>query len=244
MSMTKFIDYNGKKYEVKEPTISMWMDIMKLKDILDEQEMYVRMISKVTGIKEGEIMDQDATTIRKVGHELYKFMNQDQKTLFKNIELFGVKYSFVDVTKISFGQFVDIDTFLNKEESYRVSNLHELAAYLYTEDGIKYGESDFKARIEVMKELPIKYLEGAVFFLLNSGRALPNLSELYLKSPILWQMMRLKIVLQGFGSGIQRLVSLQKTKFGRLILLLTSPFWLLLIIFLSLWTSIKKKKGK
>ncbi len=77
MSMTKFIDYNGKKYEVKEPTISMWMDIMKLKDILDEQEMYVRMISKVTGIKEGEIMDQDATTIRKVGHELYKFMNQD-----------------------------------------------------------------------------------------------------------------------------------------------------------------------
>ena len=164
MSMTKFIDYNGTKYEVKEPTISMWMDIMKLKDILDEQEMYVRMISKVTGIKESQIMEEDASTIRRVGNELYKFMNQDQKTLFKSIELFGVKYNFVDVTKISFGQFVDIDTFLNKEESYRVSNLQELAAYLYTEDGIKYGESDFKARIEVMKELPIKYLEGAVFF--------------------------------------------------------------------------------
>jgi hypothetical protein len=242
--MTKFIDYDGKKYEVKEPTISMWMDIMKLKDILDEQEMYVRMISKVTGIKESEIMDQDATTIRKVGHELYKFINQDQRQLFKTIELNGIKYNFVDVTKISFGQFVDIDTFLNKEESYRVSNLQELAAYLYTEDGIKYGESDFKARIETMKDLPIKYLEGAVFFLLNSGRALPQLSEVYSKSPILWQMMRLRIVLQGFGSGIRQLVSLQKTKFGKLILLLTSPFWLLLIIFLSLLTSIRRKKNK
>jgi hypothetical protein len=242
--MSQFIDYNGKKYTIEEPTIAMWVDVMKLKDILDEQEMFVRMISKVTGIKTDEIMELDAQTIRRVGSQIYKFLNRDEKKLYKEFELDGVEYEFVNVNKISFGQFVDIDSFLNKEESYRIANLNELAAYLYCEKGTKYSDSDFPTRIESFKQLPIKYLEGSIFFLLNLGRALPNLSQIYSKSPILWQMMRLRIVLSGFGSGIQRLVSLQKTKFGKLILLLTSPLWLLLIIFLSLWTSIRRKKNK
>jgi len=242
--MNQYIDYNGKKYEVKEPTISMWVEIMKLKDILDEQEMFVRMISKVTGLKESIILESDAATIRRVGSELYKFINQDQKDLHRNIEHKGIKYTLVDVNKISFGQFVDIDTFLNKDEGYRIANLNELAAYLYIEEGTKYSESDFKKRIEEFSDLKIKYLESAVFFLLNSGRALQTLSDLYSKSPVMWQMMRLRIVLSGFGSGMQQLVSLQKTKFGKLIMLLTSPLWLPLIIFLSLWISIRKKKNK
>jgi len=242
--MNQYIDYNGKKYEVKEPTISMWVEIMKLKDILDEQEMFVRMISKVTGLKESIILESDAATIRRVGSELYKFINQEQKELYKNIEHKGIKYTLVDVNKISFGQFVDIDTFLNKDEGYRIANLNELAAYLYIEEGTKYSESDFKKRIEEFSDLKIKYLESAVFFLLNSGRALQTLSDLYSKSPVMWQMMRLRIVLSGFGIGMQRLVSLQKTKFGKLIMLLTSPLWLPLIIFLSLWISIRKKKNK
>ena len=230
--MSQYIDYNGKKYEVKEPTISMWVEIMKLKDMLDEQEMFVRMISKVTGLKESIILESDATTIRRVGSELYKFINQDQKELHRNIEHKGIKYTLVDVNKISFGQFVDIDTFLNKDEGYRIANLNELAAYLYIEEGTKYSESDFKKRIEEFSDLKIKYLESAVFFLLNS------------KSPVMWQMMRLRIVLSGFGSGMRQLVSLQKTKFGKLIMLLTSTLWLPLIIFLSLWISIRKKKNK
>lgn len=242
--MSQYIDYNGKKYEVKEPTISMWVEIMKLKDMLDEQEMFVRMISKVTGLKESIILESDATTIRRVGSELYKFINQDQKELHRNIEHKGIKYTLVDVNKISFGQFVDIDTFLNKDEGYRIANLNELAAYLYIEEGTKYSESDFKKRIEEFSDLKIKYLESAVFFLLNSGRALQTLSDLYSKSPVMWQMMRLRIVLSGFGSGMRQLVSLQKTKFGKLIMLLTSPLWLPLIIFLSLWISIRKKKNK
>ena len=242
--MNQYIDYNGKKYEVKEPTISMWVEIMKLKDILDEQEMFVRMISKVTGLKESIILESDAATIRRVGSELYKFINQEQKELHRNIEHKGIKYTLVDVNKISFGQFVDIDTFLNKDEGYRIANLNELAAYLYTEEGTKYSDSDFKKRIDQFSDLPIKYLESSVFFLLSSGRALQSLSDLYSKSPVMWQMMRLRIVLSGFGSGMQRLVSLQKTKFGKLIMLLTSPLWLPLIIFLSLWISIRKKKNK
>lgn len=242
--MNNYIQYNGKKYEVKEPTISMYMDVMKYKDLLDDQDLYVRMISKVTGLSPDEVKQNDASTIRKVGSELYKFINQEETKLFRQIELNGVIYEFVNIDKITFGQFVDIDTYLNKDESYRIQNLNELAAYLFTEQGTKYGDSDFKKRIEVMKNLPIKYLEGAIFFLLNIGRGLPQLSEIYSKNPILWQIMRLRIVLSDFGNGIQQLVTSQKTKFGKLIVLLTFPLLVVLTIFLSLWTLIKRKRNK
>jgi len=38
---TTHIEYQGKKYEVKEPTIETWKNIMVFKDLLDEEEMYV-----------------------------------------------------------------------------------------------------------------------------------------------------------------------------------------------------------
>lgn len=242
--MDKYIVYGGKKFEIKEPTISMWTEVMKLKDMLDEDEMHVRMISYVTGLPQKDVLKADAKTIRQVGSELYKFLNQQNKELFKEIEHKGIKYSLVDINKITFGQFVDIDSYLQKDESYRISNLNELAAYLYTESGTDYSDSDFKKRIEAFKDLEIKYLEGAVFFFLSIGRALQPLSELYSKSPVMWQMMRLRIVLQGFGNGIQQLVSLQKTKFGKLIVLLLSPLLVVLTIFLSLWILIRRKKNK
>jgi len=46
---TNYIDFKGKKYVLNEPTVSNWAEIMKMKDLLTEQEMYVKMISKVSG---------------------------------------------------------------------------------------------------------------------------------------------------------------------------------------------------
>ena len=33
---TQFIEHKGKKYPIKEPTIKVWADVMKLQGILDE----------------------------------------------------------------------------------------------------------------------------------------------------------------------------------------------------------------
>jgi len=54
---TNYIDFKGKKYVLNEPTVSNWAEIMKMKDLLTEQEMYVKMISKVSGIDEKEILE-------------------------------------------------------------------------------------------------------------------------------------------------------------------------------------------
>lgn len=241
---TTHIEYQGKKYEVKEPTIETWKNIMVFKDLLDEEEMYVKMISEVTGLSVAQIKEADALQIRIAGNKLWRHLNQESKELHRHIEHKGVHYTLVDVNKISFGQYVDIDTFLKKDESYKVANLNELAAYLYCESGTTYSESDFPKRIEAFKDLPVKYIESSIFFLVSLAEGLLQITTLYSKSKILWWTMRLRIAFTSFMVGMQRFLFSPKTKFGKLTMLLLSPLWLALIILLTLWTLIMKKKNK
>jgi len=240
---TTYIEHNGKQYEVKEPTIETWKNVMVFKDLFDEEEMNLKMISEVTGLSMKEIKQADALDIRIAGDALWRYLNQESRELFRSIEHKEITYTLVDVNKISFGQFVDIDTFMKKDESYKIANLNELAAYLYCEEGQNYGDSDIKKRIQEFKTLPVKYIEGAVFFLLNLGKGLHELTLLYSKSKLMWWMMRARIALASFGDGMQQLVSSQKTGFGKLIVLLTFPLWLVSIIFLTLWMLITRKKN-
>ena len=240
---TTYIEHNGKQYEVKEPTIKTWKNVMIFKDLLDEEEMSVKMISEVTGLSVKEVKEADALEIRIAGDKLWRYLNQESKQLHRTIEHNGTTYDLVDVNKISFGQFVDIDTFMKKDDSYKIANLNELAAYLYCEQGIKYGDSDIKKRIEEFKDLRVKYIESAVFFLLSLGRGLHELTQLYSKSKTMWWMMRTRIALASFGDGMQQLLSSQKTKFGKLMVLLTFPLWLVSIICLTLWMLITRRKN-
>jgi len=240
MSMT--ITSKSKKFEVSEPTIKEFCDVMKLKDILNEDELNVRLIEKVTGMSHEEVMDMDATTIQKIGSVLFTHYNKESKKLTHKFELNGITYKFMDISNISFGQFVDIDTFLKKDESYRIANLNELVAYMYCEEGTKYSESNFKERIEHMLDAPSHIIESSLFFLSSLEKGLLELTELSLKSPLMYQMMRLRIVLGNFGDTTKSLVYLQRTKFGRLIMLLLLVLLLPLIICLTLLTSIMRKK--
>jgi hypothetical protein len=234
-------EFNGKTYEINEPTVSQWSDVMKFKDIYDQQNLYIKMIEVITGLTREEILNGDALKIKTIGNIIFHELNRENKFFKKDVVLNGVNYSFVDLDNITFGQFVDIDTFLNKDEEYRIKNLNELAAYMYVETGLEYSKSNFKKRIEVMKELPIKYVEGALFFFLTIGKTSQALTVLYSKNRLEYQKMKLKMGLQSFGDGIRALPYYPKTKFGKLIMLLTSPLWLVLIILLSLWITIKKK---
>jgi hypothetical protein len=237
------ITSKSKNYEVKEPTIKEFCDVMKLKDILTEDELHVRLIEKSIGMSHDEVMELDAFTIQKIGSVLFAHFNKESKKLTPSFELNGVTYKFLDIHNITFGQFVDIDSYLKKDEGYRVANLNELMAYMYCEDGMKYSESNFKQRIEIMNQAPAHIVEGSLFFLLSLERGLSEIMALYSKSPLMYQMMRLRIVLASFGGTIKSLVSLRKTKFGKLISSLILVLLLPLIICLTLLTSIMKKKG-
>jgi hypothetical protein len=121
--------------------------------------------------------------------------------------------------------------------------LNELAAYLYTEEGVDYGKSDIKKRIEDMKDFPIKYVESSLFFLLSLTKASQGLIQIYSRNKFIWKIMRLRITLMLIGDGIKQYRLSQKTKFGRLMTLLLYPFLAVSITFRILLTKTGNKKG-
>lgn len=241
----QFITHKGKKYQVSEPTIQIWADVMKLKDVLDPQELNYRMIEKMTGMDGTILREAKASDVNKVANSLIQYLNVENRQFFKQFEFEGKTYRFVDVNKMTFGQFVDIDTFLQKDEIYRLSNLHELASYLYIEiqndKHIPYSDIDFQQQSEAFKRLPIKYLEGAIFFFLILGRGLQGLIQTYSNQPTKWAIMMTGAIFQSIGDGIVQLANSRKTKFGKLIVWSISPLLVVSIISLTLLTLLMKK---
>jgi hypothetical protein len=243
MMNKNYVILNDDRYEIKEPTVSTWMELMKFKDILDEHEMNLKLISLLTGLDLDEIRDCEVREITRVSQILSQYLGQDSKRVKLEIEFKGVKYKLFDTNNMTFGQFVDIDSFLRKDDSYRNQNLNELSAYLYSESGYEYGQTNIKDRIEKFKDLPLSVLESSLFFLLNLGRGSLGLTHLYSKNKLVWMMMRLRVVSHSFGDTIRSLVSWRNRKYGRWILLLILVLCSPLIICLTLWTLIKREKN-
>jgi hypothetical protein len=236
------IEYNGKKYPVKEPTIRTWSEVMKLKDILDEGELFVKIIELTTGLTHDEIMSANASEVQKVGENILSIVTGSNKKVVKTFEYGGEEYEFLDIQNLSFGQFIDIDTFLTKDENYRIQNLNELAGYLYIEKGTKYGEKPISKRSEKFKDLPIKYMEGSVFFLLSTANLSEELTKIYSQSKTLKLLMKIKIISRLIGVGTRQSALSLKTRFGYFGMLLSYPLLFVSTISLTLWTLIKSKK--
>ena len=237
-----YIEHNGKKHKVKEMTIQTWSEIMKNKDLLDETEMFLKTIELLTDIPHDELLKADATEIYVAGEKIMGRLAQERRNVSKIIEHDGTQYEYLDVNDIPFGQFIDIDTFLSKPETYKLSNLNELAAYLYIEKGTKYGDQPFVKRKEKFVDLPMKYLEGGVFFLTSSARVSVILTKIYSQSKWMRRIAKIKIISGLIGDGIQQSVASVRTKFGYLISLLAYPLFSVSTIWLTLWTLIKSKK--
>lgn len=239
-----YIEYDNKKYELKELTIERWQNIMKYKNLLDEADLYVKMISEMTGLTPEQVREGDARSINETGTLLYSYINQDNKEVFYNITFKDIEYQLVDFSNMTFGQFVDIDTFIQKDESYKISNLNELAAYLFTEKGKKYGETDFKKTIESFKDLPVKYIEGAVFFLWTLERGLAELSVVYSENRFLLRTKKIQTIFRVFGGTIFGFLSSRRTKFGKLVVLLASPLFFVSTIYRTLMTYVSNRRRR
>lgn len=242
--MEQQISYKGKKYIVKEPTIEMYKRVMALKELLTEEELYLKMLSEIIPLNSEELKDCPAEELSKVNSTILSPFNKVNKEVYFDFIHQGQKYVMIDTSKLSFGQFIDIDSFLGKDESFKMSNLEQLAAYLYIEENTKYGDKDHKTRSEAFKTLPIKYLESAIFFLRSIGAISLQYTQISLENKMSQVMMRMIIALTSIGVGIPPFPFSPKTKFGKLMKLLAYPFWLVLITLRTLLISIKKKIKK
>jgi hypothetical protein len=225
-----YVSYDGKEYEVKEPTISTWSKLNALRDFSDMTEWSVEVIGMSTGLSVDQIKDGRWEDIMLVATNITNyFLNQGNK-FHKEFEFGGVKYGFIDLNNLTFGEFVDLDTYLSKPQIERQKELHIQMALLYREVGedgklVKYDGSKVEARAEKFKDLPIIYVQGALNFFFHLERVLHRNIRSYL-----WKLIKVKTqmkiemirnIFSSFGGGILRLWNWLKKTSQKLI-----PSWL------------------
>jgi len=165
-------EYQGKFYELKEPSIELWNKLMSIKDWTDEVDFSIKLISELCNLTEEEVKNTDWQQMIELSKSLSNYILQDSKKFYKEFEFEGQKYKFIDLPNLTFGEFIDIDTFLSKPVSERLKDTNLLMGMFYREIDEKgnyetYDSSKLQMRAERFKKLPVKYVNGSsTFFLL------------------------------------------------------------------------------
>jgi len=230
--MDYVLTYNGVDYPVKEPTVDVWMDLTALQDFEDNLEYAIKLIALSTGLKTTQIKEHDWFEILQVASGISEYFKEQYDKFYETFQLDGITYKFIDLSNMSFGEFIDIDMFLSKPEAIRKRELHYHMALLYREvdeNGkiVKYDSSKVEERAQKMKKAPIRVVNGALVFFWTIETELQKHSGAYLKKLLWFKTMtirtRMVIVLLSFGVGILRLFNWLMTTSQRFRKWLKSP---------------------
>jgi len=198
------IEIDGKDYPVKPPSIRTWAMLDILQSVNAEKDYTLMLVSTSTGIEEDLLRQANFLQVKQAADFLTKYFLEMGERFYSFIDFKDKRYKFIDLNNMSFGHFIDIDNFLQKDESYRKANMNELMAMLYWEEGeTKYDVNKVMERKELFKDLEIKYLHGALRFFLVLRKRLQRNIPFYLK--IKWKMKRLLRPLLRIGVGMERL---------------------------------------
>jgi hypothetical protein len=163
------IEFEGREYPIVEPTIELWNKMNLLKDLYEEKDFALMMISIATGLSVDDLQEADWEGVYNTSNYLADYFLNEGDKFYNEFEFDGQKYRFINLEKLTFGEFIDIDEFLSRPVSERVSKMNFLMALLYREvdqDGNlrPYNGYEVPPRSEIFKQLPLKYLRGSLNF--------------------------------------------------------------------------------
>lgn len=209
------ITFDGIEYEVKEPTLESWGRLTLTKDIMDTEEFALQLISTQTGLNRAQLLKCDWYDIHSVANGIMSYFNTIEDKYYNTFTFEGVEYKFVDLEKISFGEFVDIDTYLQKSETEKVNRLAYYMALLYRPIGeTEYDIEKQREREEIFKKLPVKYFFGSnkVFFCLEKMLLRNTKASFYrLKMKYYWRRMMMYLLVVFTGGIVLSVVWLMRT---------------------------------
>lgn len=214
----QYVKYKGKKYLINEPTIEDWARIMVLQQWSDEREFATILLSQITGLSVEEIENADYQEVLNAAQVISEYFLQES-TEFKNeFEFNETKYRFLDLTNMTFGEFIDLDGFLQKPVVEKQKEMNLLMAMLYREVDDKgttlpYDSGKVQLRAEEFKKLPVKYVHGASSFFLRGEKLLRGSmtgyswfrTKMILK--MIWMLVKFT-ALTSFGLGLALLLRL------------------------------------
>ena len=163
----KYIQYKGKSYPINPPTIEVWSKITALQEWMDEMELYVVLLSEVTGLSKEEIENADYEEVFNSAQIIADYFLSEGTEFINQFEFNGKHYKFIDLPNLTFGEFIDIDTFLQKPVNERKTEMNMLMAMLYRETDEKgnykpYDAQQLEIKALEFKKLSIKYINDAI----------------------------------------------------------------------------------
>ena len=202
---------------LREITLGQYQKYLKMqKENEDETFIAQKMIEIFCNTRLDYVMKMRWRDVNEIVTDLGVMFEEDQK-LQKQFTLNGVQYGFIpNLDEISFGEFVDLDTYLADWDQ-----MHHAMQVLYRPVDInvrgRYNIKEYNAITDdTMKEMPLAYALGAVFFLLNLGKELSVTMMDYLQKGVLKEHTPLKEGLIENGVGIHHFTKQLKEMLGSL----------------------------
>jgi hypothetical protein len=155
------------------------------RDDLDEYNFNKRKIEIFTELNRGQIDNIKTTDYKEIIEQIDKALNQDVK--FKDrFKLKGIEFGFIpNLDEITGGEYVDL-----REYGTEVDTLHNLMAILFRpikdsdvfNNYTLYSYNGTKEYAELMKEVPLSIVNGALVFFSSLANELVNYTQKYMKA--------------------------------------------------------------
>lgn len=169
-------ELEGKEYNVPDfMSIENYVKIFKVKDIFSNDYFNAKIISIVSDAPLDKLLEANYNEINYLANYITLLFPVEPK-FEDRFEIDGIHYGFLPNWRgLSFGEWVDLDTLLNKNKDEIMDYIHIITAILYrpiiSEKSAheytieKYNSDTMVERAELFKKkLDIKYFIGAQFF--------------------------------------------------------------------------------
>lgn len=206
MSKSKItFEVDGKEYEIPDYiTIEDYVKVFKVKDLFVDEYFAAKVLSILTGAKVDDLLTVNYQVLEKLaGLALSKFPKD--KRFYQKFEFNGKEYGFLpDWRKMSYGEFIDLDTLMSRKDNELLDSVHLMTAIMYRpiiktkRNGAyeieEYDMDKMEERAEEFKKLDAKYFISGQFFFINFVRTYRGRSLLYLAMEKMTMKQRMKML--------------------------------------------------
>jgi hypothetical protein len=192
MSKLKF-EIETKEYTLPDYiTIGKYVEIFKIKDLFDDKYLAAKIVSKLSNCPMDDLLNVNYQQVDYLGNYVLKLFPTGKPIFEDRFQLNGVWYGFIPKwNKVSFAEFVDLDTLFGKKKNEILDYVHLLTSIMYrpiiSDPSLpkyeieKYDVDLMEDRAYLFKnELDIRYFLGGQFFFINLERNYSNHIQQYL----------------------------------------------------------------
>ena len=178
------LEYGGNDYPIEETTIREWITLSSGKEFLDDNDFKIFLISTKTGLTPEQIRTINKDQIDQAVLVISEYMTNESKKYHDRFTFKGKQYKMIDLRKLSFGEFIDIDDYLGLPELTRQQRVNYFMSLMYRELDEKgnymvYDTNRILKTSEDFMDLPVKYLDGALRFFLTIDELLHENTRYY-----------------------------------------------------------------